>query len=154
MIVNANSLSRKDFDELVVSLCPKLYHDRYASMQSTCMCWGFDVGRGWQNLILKLSLGLEMLINKLPENEQANHRAVQVKEKFGALCFYLVGGTDEMFSLIDKTEEASSKTCEECGEAGELMTKSGATYGWLKTLCNTCAILSGYAVSKETKDAQ
>ena len=154
MEINANSLSRTEFDKLVVSLCPKLYSNRFASMQSTCMCYGFDVGQGWQNLMLKLSLGLEMLINSFPEAEQANYRATQVKEKLGTLRFYLLSGTDEMYDLIDEATELSLKTCEECGEAGELMTKNGAQYGWMKTLCDNCAKAASYAVFKETEDAQ
>lgn len=40
--------------ELDTKLCekyPKIFRDRYASMQVTAMCWGFDCSDGWYNII-------------------------------------------------------------------------------------------------------
>ena len=42
--------------------------------------------------------------------------------------------TDEMSKLIHEAEELSYKTCEECGEPGELDTSSY----WVFTLCEKC----------------
>lgn len=39
----------------------------------------------------------------------------QVKNKFGSLRFYTGEATEEMFELIDKTEQLSSITCVSCG---------------------------------------
>ena len=60
-------------------------------------------------------------------------RAVQVKEKFGGLRFYMTGGTDEIFDLIEKAEALSYKTCESCGAPG---TQSNSK--WITTLCEDC----------------
>ena len=57
--------------------------------------------------------------------------AVQVKEKFGALRFYINAGSDEIFKKIHSYENQSYETCETCGEKGELR-----LVGWYKTLCN------------------
>ena len=41
-------------DNLDKQLCekfPKLFKDRHASMQETCMCWGFECGDGWFNIL-------------------------------------------------------------------------------------------------------
>lgn len=66
-------------------------------------------------------------------------RALQVKEKFGSLRFYMTSNTDEIDDLIDKAEEKSYKTCEECGCPGKL--RNG---GWMTTLCDSCAKKKGY----------
>lgn len=59
--------------------------------------------------------------------------AVQVKEKFGSLRFYMHNSTEEMEELISKAEEETSKTCEACGKPGT--ERSG---GWIFTLCDGC----------------
>lgn len=49
-------------DELDKQLCekfPKLFKDRYAPMNSTCMCWGFDHGDGWYNIIRALCSNIQ-----------------------------------------------------------------------------------------------
>jgi hypothetical protein len=56
---------------------------------------------------------------------------VQVKEKFGALRFYINTGSDEIFKKIHSYENQSYEICETCGEKGELR-----LVGWYKTLCN------------------
>lgn len=120
----------KILDDRLVTECPNLYRDRYASPQVTCMCWGFP-GNGWFNLIYDLSVRLEELILKLPEDKREHCKAAQVKEKFGTLRFYLDGGTKEMYTLIHEAEELSGSICEECGEPGKRQGK-----GWIKTVCD------------------
>lgn len=43
-------------------------------------------------------------------------RAVQVKEKFGTLRFYMTSGSPEMYDEIRKAEELALTTCETCGQ--------------------------------------
>lgn len=43
--------------ELDAALCakyPKMFVNRNKSMQETCMCWGFECGEGWYNIINQL----------------------------------------------------------------------------------------------------
>ena len=54
---------KEELDKKLVKAFPLLYGDRYASMQSTCMCWGFP-GDGWFDVIWGLSSKLEPLIQK------------------------------------------------------------------------------------------
>jgi hypothetical protein len=97
-------------------------------MQETCMCWGFP-GDGWYDLIDRLSAKIEPL----------GAVAVQVKEKFGTLRFYVDGidekHFDQVYEYINDAELESARTCEQCGD-----TKSAGMCGgfWLKTLCNEC----------------
>jgi hypothetical protein len=56
--------------------------------------------------------------------------AVQVKEKFGTLRFYVYGGDDTTHNYIALAEITSGVTCEICGKSG-----SSSSGGWIKTLC-------------------
>lgn len=61
--------------------------------------------------------------------------AVQVKEKFGGLRFYIDGGSDEIFTMIHMAEHLSYGICEQCG-ATKNVTQNET--GWISTLCPTC----------------
>lgn len=125
---------RQDLDEALVRDFPNLYTDRNAPMSVTCMCWGFDVGDGWEPLVRELSAALEALIVKLPDGERENYRAMQVKEKFGGLRFYMTCSTDEMQALIDEAERKSYETCEACGQQG--CVRKGS---WIRVRCDGCS---------------
>jgi hypothetical protein len=45
---------KQELDKLLCEKYPKLFVNRHAPMQETCMCWGFDVGDGWFNIIDQL----------------------------------------------------------------------------------------------------
>jgi hypothetical protein len=121
-----------ELDEALVRDFPNLYRDRNASMQVTCMCWGFP-GDGWEPLIRELSEKLETMILALPEDGRHHVRASQVKEKFGTLRFYMSAETDEMSAAIREAERKSAVTCEICGQPGK--SREG---GWILTLCDKC----------------
>lgn len=124
----------KELDDKLCKDFPNLFADRNASMQETCMCWGFP-GDGWYNLIREAAEKLEPLIAAIRKEHPDEYfpRASQVKEKFGTLRFYMSSATDEMMKIVDEAERKSEETCETCGEKGEL--RRG---GWLMTLCNDC----------------
>ena len=112
---------------------PLLYQDRHANPQHTAMCWGFECGDGWYDLIYTLSEKLEREIEKFnKENPTTEYRlrASQVKSKYGTLRFYMSSGTETIWNLITKAEKASASVCELCGNPGKLV---GTT--WLYTLC-------------------
>lgn len=56
--------------------------------------------------------------------------AMQVKEKFGGLRFYVNHGDNTIYSYIEFAESMSYRTCEECGTPGKTYTD-----GWHVTLC-------------------
>ncbi len=124
-------------DKLLVETFPNLYKDRYGDIKHTLMPFGFEVGSGWYKLLCEVSLKLEELIEAyIEENPDDPNRpkAVQVKEKFGTLRFYMDKSTEEMHKFILKGEEVSGHICEECGEPGT--TKKAGT--WMFTRCNYC----------------
>ncbi len=75
---------------------------------------------------------------KLEEETLKVPVAVQVKEKFGGLRFYVHGATDKHYQYISFAESMSYRTCESCGAAGKTYTD-----GWHTTLCDIHAEMSG-----------
>lgn len=64
--------------------------------------------------------------------------AVQVKEKFGGLRFYVQAATDKHYQYISFAESMSYRTCEDCGAPGKTYTD-----GWHRTLCDIHAAMAG-----------
>jgi hypothetical protein len=42
---------KKELDEALVAKYPKIFKYRHAPMTHTAMCWGFDCGDGWYNIV-------------------------------------------------------------------------------------------------------
>ncbi|MBC7750765.1 MAG: hypothetical protein H7Z73_03465 [Candidatus Saccharibacteria bacterium] len=114
---------------------PFLYGDHDKPMTQTLMCWGFEYGDGWFDLIFNLSKAIEQEAEKsgLTRSSDLWPRAEQVKEKFGTLRFYVANGSKPIYDLIAKAEAKSEHTCEECGLPGK--TREG---GWVHTTCQVC----------------
>ena len=108
---------------------PVLYQGRKFPITQSLIPFGIETGDGWFKIIDQLSADITLL----DEKNGTTTIAVQVKEKFGALRFYVQAGSDAIFDLIDKAEDESSRTCEMCGEPGELR-----GVGWVSTMCDKC----------------
>lgn len=136
--------------ELDKQLCekyPKIFANRNADMRTTAMCWGFEHGDGWYTIIDALCANIQGhvdYVNKrrelLLKSNEFNHKipdevhqvvAVQVKEKFGTLRFYIDGGDDVVYALINMAESMSARMCEKCGAPGK---RRG--HGWIYTACD------------------
>jgi hypothetical protein len=177
---------KKELDEALCKKYPKIFRDRHAPMNQTCMCWGFDIGDGWYNIVDALCSLIQnridyrkgevvrnmkylavrkaalagdwtafdaehaeqakthpdwveqqrkALVGPIPDYRKSKPIpqvvAVQVKEKFGTLRFYINGGDEAILHYIEMAEAMSAHTCEECGQPGKL--RSG---GWIRTLCD------------------
>jgi hypothetical protein len=101
---------------------------RFPELFRDISVWGIFCEAGWDGLITRLG---ERLITL----EVLDLRVVQVKEKFGTLRCYVVGGNDEVSAMIRQAEVESSETCEWCGSQGDLR-KSDR--GYFLTLCDSC----------------
>ena len=117
---------------------PLLYQDKDKSPKQSLMCFGFECSDGWFNLIYELSSKLEPMIQKFidtnPDVDGYVPRAIQVKEKYGTLRFYITTGTDEMFDIIEEAETKSADICENCGKPGKMRSDGY----WLSTQCDKC----------------
>ena len=64
-------------EELDNKLCqkyPKIFADRNGNMMTTAMCWGFDCGDGWYNII-------DSLCSNLQWNTDKNNKDYVIKNK-------------------------------------------------------------------------
>jgi len=125
----------KELQEKLFNKYPKIFRQKDLSMMETCMCWGIDTDEGWFFLLDQLCNSIQSYIDlnehlKIPQVE-----AVQVKEKFGALCFYTNGGDNRIDGMIQLAENMSYHICEKCGTTENV----GHTTGWIVTLCESCS---------------
>ena len=89
----------------------------------------FDCGDGWFDILYIMCHTIQSHINfkECPQVE-----VVQIKEKFGTLRFYYVGGDKFCEGVVRMGESISACVCETCGNAGSLRNNGG----WVKTLCD------------------
>src|SRR5258706_6165078 len=118
--------------EILKQKCPKLYKEGIL----------FECDLGWYDIVHDLSVKIEEILNDYAENNKVvddkeneiiEMFAVQVKEKYGTLRFYMSSETDEISDLIHETEALSSQTCESCGEFAKMLGTR-----WLQVKCNAC----------------
>jgi hypothetical protein len=126
---------RQELDKLLCEKYPKMMVNRNLPMTETCMCWGFDCGDGWYNILNQLMGNIQHHIDwKNRKGEVVPQVTLdQVKEKFGTLRFYYSGGDDYISGMVAMAEAMSGVTCEGCGNIGER--KGG---GWVHTYCEPC----------------
>jgi hypothetical protein len=139
---------KQELDEQLCARYPKIFVDRHADMRTTAMCWGFECGDGWYNILDQLCGNIQSHIDWSIKNnawdvekDSKNIQSIvpqvvaaQVKEKFGSLRFYYDGGDDYIRGLSVMAESMSMVTCETCGAPGKTRGR-----GWMYTACDTHA---------------
>lgn len=102
--------------------------DKYPKIMGECYP---SVGSGWLPALDKLCSFLQFNTDRNNYNGRYPQVvAVQIKEKFGGLRFYVDSATDEQSAAIEFAEYIIGGMCEVCGESGERINK-----GWIRTLC-------------------
>ena len=125
-----------DVDEFLPNRNPKYAH----IVKRIPSGWGYWIqcDDGWADLIIQLDKDLAEI--------DPNYELHQCKEKFGELRYYTGHHEDACTpegehdwktcpfeQRIRKATELSTRTCEVCGQPGQLRTTEG---GWYKTVCN------------------
>ena len=136
---------RQELDSLLCEKYPKMMVNRNKHMQETCMCWGFECGDGWFNILDQLMGNIQHHIDWKNRKEEivAQVTLDQVKEKFGTLRFYYSGGDDAIDGMVRMAESMSGVTCEECSAPAQTHGP-----GWIRTICEPCE------TKRETERAQ
>jgi len=127
-------MTPKDYEDKLAKDFPLLYVDMHGDPMITCLSRGVETGPGWYDLVYNLSEKLQQLIATLPEDKRKDYKVVQVKQKFGGLRVYMHKSTNEIHNLIDAAAELSFKTCETCGQPGQLC-GDWKKNEWLYTSC-------------------
>ena len=134
-----------ELDQLLCEKYPKMMVNRNKNMQETCMCWGFECGDGWFNILDQLMGNIQHHIDWKNRKEEVIAQVTldQVKEKFGTLRFYYSGGDDAIDGMVRMAESMSGVTCEECSAPAQTHGP-----GWIRTICKPCE------TKRETERAQ
>ena len=128
---------REELDKKLCEKYPKIFANRHKPMTETAMCWGFDCGDGWYNILdlacsqIQSHIDWKNRFAKTEEEKISQVIADQVKEKFGTLRFYISGGDDYIRGIISMAEAMSARTCETCGNPGSLR-----GHHWYYTACD------------------
>lgn len=99
----------------------------------------FECDEGWFSIIDELCRNITNYLSNNPTVEKVT--ALQVKEKFGSLRFYISGGDEQINEFIKDAEAKSIITCELTGGAGKMCIKDGFYY---KTLSPFAASILGF----------
>jgi len=118
---------KREKQEELFKAFPNLYSGHNKSIRHSLMGFGFECGDGWFDLIYKLSQKISM---QFPDV-----KAVQVKEKYGGLRFYVSSAPDQIFDLIEEYEKTSLTVCEQCGSSTGKQQSNGS---WVFTRCSKC----------------
>lgn len=103
---------------------------------STCISCGHSSHvAGWCNEFVSPETVLEDELCKC--DNELYLCAVQVKEKFGGLRFYMSACNDDVEKAIREAEGEAAITCEICGASGKLRKP-----GWMSTWCDKCSALN------------
>ena len=129
---------KKELQDKLFKKYPKIFRQKDLQPQETAMCWGIACGDGWYSLLDELCNSIDNRLRNVNRNKAEDEKliceAVQVKEKFGGLCFYMQGGDDYIRGLIDLAESMSYRICSKCGNQSSSQKKRG----WIYTLCDNC----------------
>lgn len=130
-----------EFAKLLTKTCPILWRvpEGQTSAEKPY------VGKGWQKIVLDLSVAIEAEIMSCREIIPLDKfpYVSQVKEKFGGLRFYVSSIpapiSESVSELIRKAENDSYHTCDKCGEPGKARSHwpdlPEVHFGWIRTLC-------------------
>ncbi len=122
--MNRDMEKYEEFEKRMKERFPKMFSQPYG---------GFAVGPGWWPILESLCTNIQHYSDW--KEKQGNFipqvTVEQIKEKFGGLRFYYIGGDDVVDGMVRMAESWASHTCEECGVPGQ--SRGG---GWIKTLCD------------------
>ena len=108
-----------DLEKLLYNRYPEIFADKDAPLTDSLMGFGFTHGDGWYFIIDNLCRCIQNHVEwKRRTNPDFYVKAVQVKEKFGTLRFYIDGGDEEVYGMIKMAECMSRNVCEITGDIG------------------------------------
>ena len=81
---------KPEYDQQLVERYPMLYAQRGRSMMETCMCWGFECGDGWYDIIDHLSAELETMNKEIAERKKNDGRWLM---GYSLVSFFSLGFT-------------------------------------------------------------
>lgn len=121
----------------IIAACPSIFdsmqdeRDKIGTAPFHPIAFGFECGDGWADLLVELCQKIQSRLDEMDPDVAKDIVALQVKEKYGTLRFYLSSYDDTIENYIDAAEKKSAETCEQCGKPGSLR---GTV--WLYSACD------------------
>ena len=81
---------KRELDEYLCKVYPKMMVNRDKSMQETCMCWGFECGDGWFQI-------LNQLMGNIQHHIDWRERQRDLDIKFNEIAVQLKAGDSTLF---------------------------------------------------------
>lgn len=135
----------KELTEKLFAKYPAIFADRTKPMTQSLVCFGFEFGDGWYDLMDALCNKLQFVANLTGVQPVA----IQMKEKFAGLRFYchnrlvddfpklskeqIAIASDIINGIITQAEELSERTCDVCGVWAGIVKYDN----WDYVLCDT-----------------
>ena len=94
---------KQELDKLLCEKYPKMMVNRNKNMQETCMCWGFECGDGWYNILNQLMGNIQ---HHIDWKEKQHNWAV----KYNEMAQAGKNGNAELFADLVAKEYADSPT--------------------------------------------
>ena len=129
---------KRELERTLVKKYPVILKDYRGDMKETAMAFGFEHDDGWYTLVDELMGFLKFHTDVNKEPQVIAH---QIKQKFGALCFYTNDEISQMQrGAIYFAQHLSTEICEKCGiiRSHTVLVKRRSIRGFIQTLCNTC----------------
>lgn len=124
---------KKELQEQLVEKYPEMFeYLKVTKGPITPIMFGFECHDGWFTII-------DTLFRCITNNQRWNVMnekvsITQVKEKFGGLRVYYIGGDETIEGMVNLAEALSYRTCEFCGTTQNI----GRTKHWVFTVCKEC----------------
>lgn len=94
-----------------------------------------DMPDGWRAAFgEQMCEEIQQALNMMESDIADTFRIMQIKEKYGSLCFYTNWLTDQIREIIYKYEKLSAHICISCGAPATKMST-----GWISPYCDKCA---------------
>ncbi len=103
-----------ELTEKLYSAFPRLYRGHHKPPSESSMCWGFQCGDGWYQVLYNLS---QELSDYQAAHPDLDIEATQVKSKFGILRVHLNYRDVTIEQMIEHAQHQASVTCELSGDA-------------------------------------
>ncbi len=124
------SYIENDKEREAIEQYPELFGEDAFDVHKSLMAFGFETSKYWTDIILESLPGLSEIVLR----DSISFKIVQVKEKFGSLSLYYVGGNDETRAYINSIENKCNETCEKCGSKEGVFRPNG----WFRVTCDDC----------------
>jgi hypothetical protein len=128
----------KELEEKLARRWPGWF-DLAGTLMTSAMARRLACGDGWFEVVWRLCVDLEPMVTELEKEAGQRFEAMQVKEKLGALRFYVSHHTDAIDERIVEAQKESSRTCAACGQPG----RQREVRGWVRAVCDEHAEGSG-----------